>query len=105
MEFLNVLKGLRKSNSESKGLSERLTFGRKSLRSSNAKSIATSPLPPLPTIESGSCKTKRRGKVFENPAEDLVFGPSLHSPRHDTESRVTQAEEPLMIKGILYVCL
>ena len=105
MEFFNVLKGLRKSNSESKGLSERLSFGRKSLRSTNAKSIANSPLPPLPNIESGTCKTKRCGKVFENPPADLVFGPSLHSPRHDTKAGVNKDEESLVIKGTFHECL
>ena len=101
MEFFNVFKGLKKSNSDSKlGLSGRLSFNRKSKLPSGAKSIVNSPLPPRPSNRSAGSKTNRHGRAFENIPENLICGPSLHSPRHDPDQfDNVNSQEPLLIKG------
>ena len=88
MELLNVFRGMKKSNSDSKlGLGEKLSFRKKTkIPSSNSKSsIVNSPLPPRPYKGSANAKSTRPGKVFENIPENLVFGPSIHSPRRDPD--------------------
>lgn len=101
MDIFNVFRGLKKSNSDSKlGLGDRLSFGRKSKLSSGAKSIVNSPLPPRPTKGSVGSKSNRHGRVFENIPENLVCGPSLHSPRRDPDQfDIVNSQEPLLIKG------
>ena len=91
MEFFNVFRGLKKSSSETK-LGDRLSFGRKS--KSLRKSSVDSPLPPRP----GKVRT-----IIENLTEDQVSGPSLHSPRRDTDQygNVYSKYEPLVIRGKL----
>ena len=90
---------MRKSNSDSKlGLSDRLSFTRKS--KGGAKSIVHSPLPPRPTKGSVSSKTNRHGKGCENIPENIMSGPSLHSPRRDPDQYdKVNSQEPLLIKG------
>ena len=101
MEFFNVFKGLTKSNSDSKlGLSDRLSFNRKSKLPSGGKSIVNSPLPPRPSKGSAGSKTNCHGRAFENIPENLICGPSLHSPRHDPDQfDNANSHEPLLIKG------
>ena len=98
MEFFNVFKGLTKSNSDSK-LSDKLSFIRKAKLPSGVKSIVTSPLPPRPSKGSAGSKTNRHGRAFENIPENLICGPSLHSPRHDPDQfDNANSQEPLLIK-------
>ena len=95
MDILNVFRGLKKSNSETK-LGDRLGFGRKS--KSFSKTIQASPLPPRPGRVSGS----RQGsvtRIIENiPDDNIANGVSLHSPRRDTD-QFGNTYEPLVIKG------
>ena len=96
MEFFNVFKGLKKSNSETK-LGERLSFGRKSRSSGGRKSSTDCPLPPRP----GKCRGGLATTIVENLTEDQVTGPSLHSPRRDTDQfgNFYNRYEPLVIRG------
>ena len=95
MDILNVFRGLKKSNSETK-LGDRLGFGRKS--KSFSKTIQASPLPPRP----GKVSSSRQGsvtRIIENiPDDNIANGVSLHSPRHDTD-QFGNTYEPLVIKG------
>ena len=96
-----MLKGMKKSNSDSKiGLSDRLSFTRKSKHLSGVKSIVNSPLPPRPLRGSVGNKTNCHGKACENIPENIVCGSSLHSPGHHPGifDNVKQ-QEPLHIKG------
>ena len=96
-----MLKGMKKSNSDSKiGLSDRLSFTRKSKHLSGVKSIVNSPLPPRPSKGSVGSKTNCHGRACENIPENIACGPSLHSPRHgpDIFDNVN-SREPLHIKG------
>ena len=103
MDILNVFRGLKKSNSESK-LGDRLGFGRKS--KSFSKTIQASPLPPRP----GKVSSSRQGsvtRIIENiPDDNISNGVSLHSPRCDTD-QFGNTYEPLVIKGNtpLFRCL
>ena len=113
MEILNVFRGMKKSNSDAKvvGLSERLSFGRKSKRSNGAKSIANSPLPPIPSKVISTSKCKQNVKLIENIPENLIChpslhshspkcDPSLHSPRRDPDQfDFLSSQEPILIKG------
>ena len=94
MDILNVFRGLKKSNSESK-LGDRLGFGRKSKNFS--KTIQASPLPPRPGKVSSRQGSVTR--IIENiPDDNIANGVSLHSPRRDTD-QFGNAYEPLVIKG------
>ena len=101
MEFLNVFKGLKKSNSETK-LGDRLSFGRKSKTFTGAKSIQNSPLPPRPTKGNKGVTSKNSvGRIIENITDDNNPNiPSLHSPRRDTD-QFGNVCVPLVIKGIV----
>ena len=101
MEIFNKFKGMRKSNSDSKlSLSDRLSFTRKSKVKSGAKTIVTSPLPPRPTKGSAGSKTNHQGRACENIPENIISGPSLHSPRRDPDQfDNVNSQEPLLIKG------
>ena len=101
MEIFNKFRGLRKSNSDSKlGLSDRLSFIRKPKQEVGAKSIVHSPLPPRPTKGSAGSKTNRNGRAWENIPENVISGPSLHSPRRDPDQfDNVNSQEPLLIKG------
>ena len=101
MEIFNKFKGMRKSNSDSKlCLSDRLGFSRKSKEKSGGKTIVTSPLPPRPTKGSAGSKTNRHVRACENIPENIISGPSLHSPRRDPDQfDNVNSQEPLLIKG------
>ena len=101
MEIFNKFKGMRKSNSDSKlSLSDRLSFTRKSKVKSGGKTIVTSPLPPRPTKGSAGSKSNRQGRACENIPENIISGPSLHSPRRDPDQfDNVNSQEPLLIKG------
>ena len=92
---------MRKSNSDSKlYLSDRLGLNRKSKGKSGGKTIVTSPLPPRPTKGSASSKTNRHVRACENITENIISGPSLHSPRRDPDQFDNiNSQEPLQIKG------
>ena len=97
MDLLNVFRGLKKSNSETK-LGDRLGFGRKSKSYSRSNSTQASPLPPRP----GKGSSSRQGsvtRIIENiPDDNISNGVSLHSPRCDTD-QFGNTYEPLVIKG------
>ena len=96
-----MFKGMKKSNSDSKiGLSDRLSFTRKSKHLSKVKAVVNSPLPPRPSRGSVGCKTNCDGRACEKIPENIVCGSSLHSPRHhpDQFDNVKQ-QELLQIKG------
>ena len=85
MEFFNVFRGLKKSNSDSKLVrGNRFRFNHKTKHPTGAKSIVNSPLPPRPSKGSVAGKTNRHGRVYDNIPEDIVCGPSLHIPPHAT---------------------
>ena len=92
MDILNVFRGLKKSNSETK-LGDRLGFGRKSKSYSRSNSTQASPLPPRPGKVSSRQGSVTR--IIENIPDDNI---SLHSPRRDTD-QFGNAYEPLVIKG------
>ena len=99
MDILNVFRGLKKSNSETK-LGDRLSFGRKSKSYSGGgglKSVQNSPLPPRPS-KSISCRNSKSsvGRIIENIPDEGI--PSLHSPRQDTD-QFGNSCVPLVIKG------
>ena len=99
MDILNVFRGLKKSNSETK-LGDRLSFGRKSKtysRGVGLKSVQNSPISPRPHISISSTNSKSSvGRIIENiPDKGL---PSLHSPRQDTDQFGNYCV-PLVIKG------
>ena len=96
MEFFNVFRGLKKSSSETK-LGDRLSFGRKSKSTGGRKSSIDSPLPPRPGKGRGGVETT----IIENITEDQLAGPSLHSPRRDTDQfgNIYNKYEPLVIRG------
>ena len=97
MDFLNVFRGLKKSNSETK-LGDRLGFGRKSKSYSGGKSVQSSPLPPRPGRVSCSRQSSVT-RIIENiPDDNIATTVSLHSPRRDTD-QFGNAYEPLVIKG------
>ena len=99
MDILNVFRGLKKSNSETK-LGDRLSFGRKSKTFCGTKSIQNSPLPPRPT-KGKSKPSAAVGRIIENIPDDSNPNiPSLHSPRHDID-QYGNACVPLVIKGIV----
>ena len=101
MEIFNKFRGLRKSNSDSKlGLSDRLSFNRKSKAKTGGKPIVSSPLPPRPSKGSAGSKTNHHGRACENIKENIISGPSLHSPRRDPDQfDNVNSQEPLLIKG------
>ena len=101
MEIFNKFKGMRKSNSDSKlCLSDRLSFTRKSKEKNGGKTRVTSPLPPRPTKGSASSKPNHHVRACENIPENIISGPSLHSPRRDPDQfDNVNSQEPLLIKG------
>ena len=102
MEFFNVFRGLKKSNSESK-LGDRLSFVRKSKSGVGGRKCSVdSPLPPRPGKGRGGVEAT----IIENITEDqLSSGPSLHSPRRDTDQygNIFTKYDQLVIRG--NVCL
>ena len=100
MEFFNVFRGLKKSSSETK-LGDRLSFSRRSKSGGGRKSSIDSPLPPRPGKGRGGVERT----IIENIAEDQVTGPSLHSPRRDTDQfgNVYNKYESLVIRGKVHL--
>ena len=97
MEFFNVFRGLKKSSSETK-LGDRLSFVRKSKSGvGGRKSSVDSPLPPRPGKGRGGVEAT----IIENITEDQLTGPSLHSPRRDTDQfgNICNKYEQLVIRG------
>ena len=100
MDILNVFRGLKKSNSETK-LGDRLGFGRKSKSYSRSNSTQASPLPPRPGKVSSSRQSSVT-RIIENiPDDNIANGVSLHSPRRDTD-QFGNTYEPLVIRGNTY---
>ena len=102
MEFFSVFRGLKKSSSETK-LGDRLSFVRKSKGGVGGRKCSVdSPLPPRPGKGRGGVKAT----IIENITEDqLTSGPSLHSPRRDTDQygNIFTKHDQLVIRG--NVCL
>ena len=96
MEFFNVFRGLKKSSSETK-LGDRLSFVRKSKSGVRERKCSVdSPLPPRPGKGRGGVEA-----IIENIPEDQLTGPSLHSPRRDTDQfgNICRKYEQLVIRG------
>ena len=97
-----MFRGLKKSNSESK-LGDRLSFVRKSKSGVGGRKCSVdSPLPPRPGKGRGGVEAT----IIENITEDqLTSGPSLHSPRRDTDQygNIFTKHDQLVIRG--NICL
>ena len=95
-----MFRGLKKSSSETK-LGDRLSLSRRSKSGGGRKSSIDSPLPPRPGKGRGGVERT----IIENIAEDQVTGPSLHSPRRDTDQfgNVYNKYESLVIRGKLHL--
>ena len=93
-----MFRGLKKSSSETK-LGDRLSFVRKSKSGvvGGRKCSVDSPLPPRPGKGRGGVEAT----IIENITEDQLTGPSLHSPRRDTDQfgNICNKYEQLVIRG------
>ena len=97
MEFFSVFRGLKKSSSETK-LGDRLSFVRKSKGGVGGRKCSVdSPLPPRLGKGLGGVEVT----IIENITEDQLIGPSLHSPRRDTDQfgNICNKYEQLTIRG------
>ena len=99
--MVNKFKGMKKSNSDSKlGLGDRFSFTRRSKQQMGTKSFVNSPLPPRPAMGSVRGKTNRHETACEIICENIVIGPSIHSPRGDPDPfDNVHSKDPLLIKG------